>query len=610
MVMLSLAARPPCSVLDGWGGDAMKTLGCIGAFVLCVGMIGQPRSAHTFAPIGPAAEELAYISAFVVQGGPGAVPTQLPPLLDFAPVIVDADGGTHVIWLPYTFSLYSRPEWSPDGRHVLNVRDGEIYLSPATGAPVVNLTNLPGASDFLPDWSPDGTKIAFSSNRDGPNRIYLMNVDGSAVVRLETGTDVATAPSWSPDGTRLAFNCARVLGPPVHVCVIGADGSGFARLTGDETSDRDPAWSPDGRTIVFSTSRYGGQDLAVMNPDGSGVTRVTQGVAASAPDWSSDGRRIAFVDHTTYYDSYGWSSVAVINADGTNLIQLGLGHAPSWRPWTGGVNDRPRASFTYQCVQGACTFDASSSSDSDGSIASYGWQINGVLADGVSASHTFVPNYTYYAQLWVMDDRGALAALTQIVDLTTPPVVSFTATCNGLTCAFDASATHDPDGLALLMWTFGDGGSSGSMTTTHTYAAPGTYTVTLTAADTRGGRASQSQTITVVGGPESMHVGDLDGASTGQQAWTATATITIHDSSHASLADAIVSGQWDDGTLAACTTTGNGRCSVASPRIPRTTTSVRFTITNVMRPGSAFNPAGTHDPDGDSSGGSITIVRK
>jgi PKD repeat protein len=142
-----------------------------------------------------------------------------------------------------------------------------------------------------------------------------------------------------------------------------------------------------------------------------------------------------------------------------------------------------------------------SSSDSDGTITQYGWQFgDGALGSGATVSHTFAVGRAYRVQLVVTDDRGGLGASIQTIDLNQRPVVSLSATCSGLTCTFDGSASFDPDGtIAFFIWRFGDGrDGTGPATMTHTYPAAGTYIVTLTATDNSYGTGARSQTVTVI----------------------------------------------------------------------------------------------------------------
>src|SRR5262249_3391288 len=99
-----------------------------------------------------------------------------------------------------------------------------------------------------------------------------------------------------------------------------------------------------------------------------------------------------------------------MNVDGTGLTELESGRSPAWRPRPGGVNDRPVASFTVRCADLTCAFDASSSSDFDGTITRYGWQFADGVGSGATVSHTFPGGHDYYVQLVVMDNGGALAA--------------------------------------------------------------------------------------------------------------------------------------------------------------------------------------------------------
>ena len=173
---------------------------------------------------------------------------------------------------PFGGTNGTQPTWSADGKQIAFNRNYDIYVTDATGTNPANVTNTVNNRD--PAWSPDGARIAFTTTRDGHAELYLMNPDGSNVVRLTYNVGFSVGhPAWSPDGARIAFNCQVVSGND-DICAINPDGSGFARLTTDPTSDSGPTWSPDGMSIVFSTNRYGPNCIiAVMNADGSGVSQ-------------------------------------------------------------------------------------------------------------------------------------------------------------------------------------------------------------------------------------------------------------------------------------------------------------------------------------------------
>jgi serine protease AprX len=141
----------------------------------------------------------------------------------------------------------------------------------------------------------------------------------------------------------------------------------------------------------------------------------------------------------------------------------------------------------------------------------------------------------------------------------------------------------------------------------HAYSASGAYTTTLTVTDSGGATGTRSQAVVVA----SSHVGDLDGAVTSQGgSWTAVVTITIHEASHVSVAGAGVSGSWTGGSTGSCTTNGTGQCTVSRSSIPNGTKAATFTVAGVTHPSLTYRPADNHDPDGDSSGSSITVSRR
>jgi TolB protein len=174
----------------------------------------------------------------------------------------------------------------------------------ADGTGAVNLTKNP-ASDNNPAWSPDGSKIAFQSDRDGNFEVYVMNADGSDQVNLTKGRpgpewesgafaegrqgltwNPATdrEPAWSPDGTRIAFSSNREGNFDIYV--MNADGSDQTVLAQSPSDDREPSWSPDGEWIAFSSNRDENFGIYIVRPDGSGLAKVTKNPADDrSPVW-------------------------------------------------------------------------------------------------------------------------------------------------------------------------------------------------------------------------------------------------------------------------------------------------------------------------------------
>jgi hypothetical protein len=259
--------------------------------------------------------------------------------------VMDADASDQVNLTNHPASD-QESAWSPDGRKIAfsSDRDGsfDVFVMDANGANPVNLTNNPaadGCCGFVaggPAWSPDGTKIAFASDRDGVFDIFVMDADGSNVVNLTSGAG-GTQPSWSPDGTRIAFR-----GPEIgdtddyEILMMDADGSNRVTVTTGWYL-RDPSWSPDGSQLAYS--RYNtvsptGPQIFIINADGTGEVRLTTSSGSPPtyePAWSPDGTAIAYQGWNGHY------AVIVRDLNGSYLAgshsdDFLLDISPSWQP--------------------------------------------------------------------------------------------------------------------------------------------------------------------------------------------------------------------------------------------------------------------------------------
>lgn len=221
--------------------------------------------------------------------------------------IVDADGTNHT---PLTSNESNdwTPSVSPDGKWVAYASDRgtnytghadlftnlDIWIVSINGSEHRQITSGP-RSDGQPAWSPDGEKIAFTSNRSGEIDIWVMDADGSNLTRL-TRSDVRAAvdPAWSPDGKRIAYTDF-----PGYVRIMDADGSNDTELLGRLFIwYEDPTWSPDGNRIavrrnsLFSKDR----DIWIFDLKTGRSSRVSPPGMGNdeCPAWSPDGSRIAF----------------------------------------------------------------------------------------------------------------------------------------------------------------------------------------------------------------------------------------------------------------------------------------------------------------------------
>ena len=237
---------------------------------------------------------------------------------------------------------YRHPGWSPDGTKIAfssnnNIKGyDDIWVITTDGTNLVNLTN--GLASFFPAWSPDGTKIAFSVPRDSGSLmdIFVMNADGTNVTNLTADqTGGGRLPTWSPDGTRIAYT-----GADLGLAIMNADGTNPVSLQVDMPSTffYDPDWSPDGTGIAFSAVFFESTitskefiGVFSINPDGSNLVQLTGEAARDIrPTWSPDGTKIAFQS-----DRDGQWDIWIMEADGTNPVNLtkgqGGGH-PAWSP--------------------------------------------------------------------------------------------------------------------------------------------------------------------------------------------------------------------------------------------------------------------------------------
>lgn len=230
--------------------------------------------------------------------------------------------------------------YSADGRRIAycSGQGGgpvQIWTMKQNGTDKRQVTHLSGVAIF-PDYSPDGSEIVFAAQPAGAiaRNIYVVPSDGSTPQQLTTGGN-NVYPAFSPDGSKIAFTSNRTGTSQVYV--MNADGSGQTQLTFDpQPKDQVPDWSPDGSKIAYLADTHGISDVTpswgdiwVMNADGSGQHRITNGASWYGTAWSPDGSRIATMDMPT-------RTIYTVNAsDGSDPQAVhpgGLQFVPGWQP--------------------------------------------------------------------------------------------------------------------------------------------------------------------------------------------------------------------------------------------------------------------------------------
>lgn len=196
-------------------------------------------------------------------------------------------------------------------------RDEEIFTVDTQRSIRHNLTNWAGW-DGAPARSPDNSRIAFTSLRDGNQEIYVMNADGSQIHRLTDNPGRDVDPVWSPDGARIAFVSDRSGDWNIHV--MNADGTDQRQITELGFNTGSPAWSPDSDEIVFVTWHRGNWVIFLMDADGNQLREATPYVNARSidPVFSPDGQRIAFASDR----EDGNFEIYIMDSDGGNIQRV------------------------------------------------------------------------------------------------------------------------------------------------------------------------------------------------------------------------------------------------------------------------------------------------
>lgn len=264
--------------------------------------------------------------------------------------IINADGTGDTELTAGLFIIDDDPVYSPDGSKIAFTRRGssksEICIMNADGTNVVSL--IPGSvppqtNDWDPSWSPDGSKLVFSSNRSGAGKaeIWMANADGTGLHRLTTSIQVSSDgqgaifsmdldAAWSPDGSKIAFVSTRDGLTDSELYLMNPDGTNALRLTDDALDDHMPAWSPDSQKIALAKGN--GVGIVIMNRDGTNLVNIAP--SSAWPAWSPDGTRLAFMQLDPNNNFNG--NIFITKTDGTNKVRVtnnpSGARSASWAP--------------------------------------------------------------------------------------------------------------------------------------------------------------------------------------------------------------------------------------------------------------------------------------
>ncbi|MCX9009629.1 MAG: PGF-pre-PGF domain-containing protein [Candidatus Methanoperedens sp.] len=392
------------------------------------------------------------------------------------------------------------PSWYPNNRILFSRGPGQyyedIYVMNDDGSNIQQLTFTPGFDEY-PDWSPDGSKVVYSSvngdNLNGdkyatePKHLWVMNADGSSKHLLNTIWGVE--PAWSPDGTKIAFKSYANLGS--NIWVMDADGSNPKQLTFNSAATCDPDWSPDGRYIAYVSEKDGDWEIFVMNADGTNQQQLTSntGIEDNYPAWSPDGRYIAYASNRTGSEeiwvmeiaysqsSPGMSYVPPPENLGSSTGNFWVNH--TWQTGSGNVTDSYNVS-----VNGTWT-NGTTSTYSNTSAGPHGWS-----------------NITVYAY----NNSGGLSIAPAAQDIQIANNIPVQAGIGNKTVTAGTGLTltvsaTDADSDTM---TYGTNATKGILNTTSGIYSwtpesgdVGTYIWSFSSGDNYGGIASETITVTV-----------------------------------------------------------------------------------------------------------------
>ena len=239
------------------------------------------------------------------------------------------------------------PNWSPDGQSIAftseRAGNADIFIMNADGSDVVQFTEGDGAFNVVPAWSPDDSKIAFASNRNYSDsqeggsleveanaKLWSMAPEGGQAKRITSRLGLDMFASWSPDGQSLVYMSVRDENSRNLYAQTGHHRSEFNQRSSPR--HHIPVGHPMGKALRFISDRDGDMDIFIMNLGDRSVKNITLNPAGDGdPAWSPDGSQIAFIS-----DRDGNVEIYIMNADGSNIRRITNDPAddtkPAWQP--------------------------------------------------------------------------------------------------------------------------------------------------------------------------------------------------------------------------------------------------------------------------------------
>lgn len=248
--------------------------------------------------------------------------------------IMDYDGA-NAAYLTDSSNIVLAPRFSPDGSRIL-------FTSFAGGFPRIHVMDVatlraraldeqPGTMTFAPRFAPDNRTVVFSLEQGGNTDIYTLDTQTGKRTRLTDAPSIETAPSYSPDGSQIVFESDR--SGTQQLYIMGAGGGEPRRISFGQGRYGTPVWSPRGDLIAFTKQNAGRFHIGVMRTDGSEERLLTASFLDEGPTWAPNGRVIMFTRETA--GEGGRPALFSVDISGRNLRQVpteGAASDPAWSP--------------------------------------------------------------------------------------------------------------------------------------------------------------------------------------------------------------------------------------------------------------------------------------
>ncbi len=254
-------------------------------------------------------------------------------------MIMDQDGHDPRVLTDSEQYQVLTPRFSPTQQQITYMAlfddaPGQVYLFNIGTGEKEQLGTFRGMT-FAPRFSPDGTKVIMSIERNGNSDIFFMDLSTRQLTRLTDHPAIDTSPSLSPDGRQITFTSDRGGTPQIYV--MNADGTNQRRISFGDGRFQTPVWSPRGDLIAFTRQFRGQFSIGVLRPDGSAERELARAYLVEGPTWSPNGRVLMFFRETapradaTSQPPQLWS----VDLTGRNLRPVrtpGAASDPAWSP--------------------------------------------------------------------------------------------------------------------------------------------------------------------------------------------------------------------------------------------------------------------------------------